>query len=198
MEARGSPPASWTCSSTPTLNTRSKAAAGERELHGLPGVASPVLEELFAGEIGRWALERVPDGAHGVPDKKEGEVAIAAAPVQSHRARPQIPASGLEGPAVLTERGEALPLQDMALEAGLADLLVERRVTHERQTAVSSPVPQSRSASSRFTISRLGAAPTIRSFSAPSLKKMSCGIAWTPKRPASPGCSSTLTLPIVT
>src|SRR3989441_10742098 len=134
---------------------------GEGELHGLPGVASPVLEELFAGEISRRALERVPDGAHGVPDKKEGEVAIAAAPVQSHRARPQIPAGRLERPAVLTERGEALPLQDMALEAGLADLLVERRVTHERRPCPP-PVPQSCSASSRFTISRLGAAPTIR------------------------------------
>ena len=51
---------------------------------------------------------------------------------------------------------------------------------------------------SRFRISRLGTAPTSRSFSAPSLKKRSCGIAWIPKRDASAGCSSTLTLPTVT
>src|SRR5918996_2396680 len=58
--------------------------------------------------------------------------------------------------------------------------------------------PQPRRASRRFTISALGTAPTILSFSTPSLKNASWGIACTPNRAASAGCSSTFTLPIVT
>src|SRR5436309_2782262 len=114
---------------------------------------------------------------------------------------------GLRGePGALEQRhAEPAPRQVVSgarAEGARTDDDGVRRLDHRRSLLSSGePVrrpPQVSSASSRFTISRLGAAPTILSTSAPSLKKRSCGIAWTPKRAASAGCSSTLTLPTVT
>src|SRR5215470_4477872 len=60
----------------------------------------------------------------------ELEVPIAAAPVQRYRPGPEVPPRRLEDPAVLGERREAPPLPDVVLKTSLANLVVQRSVTH--------------------------------------------------------------------